>query len=253
MEIHRPKAIHGVRELLKEVGIIVLGVLIALGAEQTVEALHWRHKIHDAAAAMRLEMRDDDGPQGYVRIAAEQCFANQLDAIQAAVEAGRDRRDISALIAAYTPPIRTWDQEAWKAAVASDVGSHVSAEQMVNWSKPYRTIPALQTVNTQERADMVGLQPIRAAAGRPSAGEEEAILTAVQRLRNDNRDMARLARTQLFGTEEYGMAVLPAERRRILDGLRALYGGCVLTPSTVGVDPNDQLSALRRRQAVAAH
>jgi hypothetical protein len=42
---------------------------IALGAEQTVEALHWRHKILDAADAMRLEMRDDNGPQAYTRVA----------------------------------------------------------------------------------------------------------------------------------------------------------------------------------------
>ena len=42
MEIHKPNPIHNFREFLKEVGIIVLGVLIALGAEQTVEALPTR-------------------------------------------------------------------------------------------------------------------------------------------------------------------------------------------------------------------
>jgi hypothetical protein len=49
MHVHLPKALHGWRELLKEVGIIVLGVLIALSAEQAVESLHW----HQRAATAR--------------------------------------------------------------------------------------------------------------------------------------------------------------------------------------------------------
>jgi hypothetical protein len=40
MDIHKPKPWHGVREVLKEVGTIVVSVLIALGAEQAVEAIH---------------------------------------------------------------------------------------------------------------------------------------------------------------------------------------------------------------------
>ncbi len=38
MKSHEPKAGIASREFLKEVGIVVLGVLLALGAEQVVEA-----------------------------------------------------------------------------------------------------------------------------------------------------------------------------------------------------------------------
>lgn len=37
MDIHKPKPIHNWREFLSEIGVIVLGVLIALGAEQSIE------------------------------------------------------------------------------------------------------------------------------------------------------------------------------------------------------------------------
>ena len=47
MDIHKPKPFHGWRELLKEVGIIVLGVLIALGAEQAVSKIHERAQADD--------------------------------------------------------------------------------------------------------------------------------------------------------------------------------------------------------------
>lgn len=42
MHFHLPKPLHGWREFAGEVGIIVVGVLIALGAEQIVRVLHSR-------------------------------------------------------------------------------------------------------------------------------------------------------------------------------------------------------------------
>src|SRR5579872_3806991 len=101
VEIHKPKAVHNWRELLTEIGVIVIGVLLALGAEQTVEALHWQAKVRDVQDAMRQELRDDDGPQAYLRVAVRTCLVQQLDAIQRAIEAGRPRKEIAALIAAY--------------------------------------------------------------------------------------------------------------------------------------------------------
>ncbi len=45
MHIHLPKPLHGWRQFVGEVGIIVIGVLIALGAEQMVESLRWQQKV----------------------------------------------------------------------------------------------------------------------------------------------------------------------------------------------------------------
>jgi len=45
MHVKLPKPLHGWREFAGEVGIIVLGVLIALGAQQLVEAARWRSEV----------------------------------------------------------------------------------------------------------------------------------------------------------------------------------------------------------------
>ena len=62
MDVHLPKPLHGWREFAGEVGIIVLGVLIALGAGQAAEFLHQRAELREAENAMTSELRDDDLP-----------------------------------------------------------------------------------------------------------------------------------------------------------------------------------------------
>jgi hypothetical protein len=56
MEIHKPKPIHNLRDLIKEIGIIVIGVSIALAAEQAVEWAHWRGEVGTARQAINREI-----------------------------------------------------------------------------------------------------------------------------------------------------------------------------------------------------
>jgi hypothetical protein len=245
VEIHKPKAVHNWRELLTEIGIIVIGVLLALGAEQTVEALHWQAKVRDAEDAMRLELRDDDGPQAYMRIAAQACFDRQLDGIQTAIEGAGGRKDIALLIGKFPQFYWTWDAEAWKAALASDVGSHIGAEQMIAWSGPYRLMPVLQAMAAQEHADWITLQPIRSLGEKFSPGEADIMLAAVQRLRADNRDMSSFSGRLLHNMTMSGVSLTPDIMRRYLADLRKYYREhddehyrtCVVTPAADGTVP----------------
>src|SRR5437764_2406251 len=56
MHVHLPKPLHGWRAFAGEVGIIVAGVLIGLGAEQLVEAAHWRAEARDFRDAVDHEL-----------------------------------------------------------------------------------------------------------------------------------------------------------------------------------------------------
>ena len=56
MHVHLPKPLHGWREFAGEVGIIVLGVLIALAAEALIERANWRQKVKLADMNMRVEI-----------------------------------------------------------------------------------------------------------------------------------------------------------------------------------------------------
>ena len=78
MDIHTPKhPVRSLREFLKEVGIIVLGVLRALGAEQTVEWVHWRQQVEITDEALQQEIRSDLRPS-YERHADEHCKNDRI-------------------------------------------------------------------------------------------------------------------------------------------------------------------------------
>lgn len=59
MDIHKPKPIHGWRDFLKEIGVIVIGVSIALAGEQAVEKWRDHRQYVEALEAMRAELSDN--------------------------------------------------------------------------------------------------------------------------------------------------------------------------------------------------
>ena len=88
MHIHLPKPLHGWRVFVGEVAIIVLGVLIALGAEQAVQSVEWRQKLGAAVADMNNELGSGDGPEAYERLALHDCVATHLARLRASIEQG---------------------------------------------------------------------------------------------------------------------------------------------------------------------
>ena len=81
MHFHLPKPMHGWREFVGEVGIIVVGVLIALGAEQLVQTVHERRVAGETREAIRAEFNED--LTGMVlRKQAEPCVAKRLSELR---------------------------------------------------------------------------------------------------------------------------------------------------------------------------
>ena len=58
MLLRLPKPLNGWRIFAGEVGVIVLGVLIALGAQQAVETFQWRSETTATEAALEEEIMD---------------------------------------------------------------------------------------------------------------------------------------------------------------------------------------------------
>jgi hypothetical protein len=94
MLFHLPKPLHGWRAFAGEVGIIVIGVLIALGAEQVVEAIHGNAQVGEFRGAVDDEMAYDLGSykQRLILGPCVRARLAELDRVIASYRAGRPMR-----------------------------------------------------------------------------------------------------------------------------------------------------------------
>lgn len=193
MEVHKPKLVADWRELLKEWGIIVLGVLTALLAEQAVQSIEWRHKVDAAVADMNNELGLGDGPQAYARLAMHDCVGARLIDLRSAVERGDRSRSI-ALISGIWFPGRTYDFLAREAATASDVSSHMPHERMLQYRITYEVVPQMDRLSDRELVDLSRLRALPATGGPLETSEKLAATGAIEALIADNDEISREAR-----------------------------------------------------------
>jgi hypothetical protein len=136
MHFHLPKPVHGWRAFAGEVGIIVIGVLIALGAEQAVEWLHWRNEVADARRALDRELAYDLG--AVVKRQQERpCIDRRLDEIRTLLR-GRS----SGLGSAPRSPLgqpQLWRPRTnvWQATMAGQVAEHMPLATQLGYANLY--------------------------------------------------------------------------------------------------------------------
>jgi hypothetical protein len=241
MEVHLPKPLHGWREFVGEVGIIVLGVLIALGAEQVAEYFHQRAELREAEDAMTSELRDDDLPQAFVRTSIYNCYSRQLDVIEDAIGAG-DREKFLTLAKDYKPVFRTWDDEAWKAALASQVLVNSGSKRMIDWSTLYILVALLSQSAKDETDELPQLQARLSGAGPLSANQQDRLFQVIMNLRKENRGMALSSLVLIGVAGQHGLILTPATKRALMAEARAKYGACVEELSPEKLKFNSQLS-----------
>jgi hypothetical protein len=87
MHLHLPKPLHGWRAFVGEVGIIVLGVLIALGAEQAIQGFHDRHVAAQSRRDVREEVSTDLGFYRE-RLRESSCIKLRLEELSRIVQRG---------------------------------------------------------------------------------------------------------------------------------------------------------------------
>ena len=88
MHVHPPKPLHGWRELFGEIGVIVIGVCIALAAEQTLDWLHWRKEMAETREALKTELARAVGAYQF-NLAQQTCANARLDELTQWLDASK--------------------------------------------------------------------------------------------------------------------------------------------------------------------
>jgi len=203
MEIHRSKhPVHGWREFLKEVGIIVLGVLIALGAEQAVEWLHWRQQVELTEEALQHEVRFNLR-FAYERRVDEQCQNGRIAHLRdkllqhgsrwtsdSVPVSGRGRfYDPPAMPLVYRTPDRPYETEVWDIALPGTALTHMPRDRAAFYAKVYDNVSYLRAAQAREEELWPKLAPL-GFDRTLSAAERTAFLSTLSELARLNQAMA---------------------------------------------------------------
>lgn len=184
MDIHKPKPVHSWREFASEIGVIVIGVLIALSAEQAVEWFHWRGETAEAREAMDADLQDLANA-AQERVGLKDCIGDGLDALRRVVEQGgaRGRVDIR------SAPFRIWPDSSWLSASSAGITTHLGAEHRLAYAQAFDAVPTLRSLNQQEFQLWTDLGTLADGKVRGDVGADR-LLADISRLRGLNRIMA---------------------------------------------------------------
>lgn len=242
MKYKLPKPLRGWREFAGEVGVIVLGVLIALAAQQLVENIHQGLETRRAEAAMRLELAENNGPQAYARVLIGNCLDERITRIHNLAGTAAPS-ELKQWTSNYSPPFRTWDSEAWHVVVASSTGTDMGADRLVAWSSPYRMMASLSESNARESELVTDLREAVPSTSAPTPSDVQTLRRIAGQLRVLNRRFTVGSELLLARIGTLDAQVPVGIQRQLIADARAIYGGCVNVPDLHSAPRAQRLSA----------
>ena len=181
MHFHLPKPLHGWREFAGEVGIIVVGVLIALGAEQVVEEWRWKADVADARESLGQQLAYSKF-DSLERMQDSECIDRKLNRLDDLITASDRPKILNVNLA----PIRLWGTSSWESATASGAVAHMRADERGLYADLFTFTSVLGELNRKED-DIIGEVHLLDRPRTLSDGARDGLIKDIARLRNYNR------------------------------------------------------------------
>ena len=178
MEVHHaPKPFHGWREFLKEYGVIVLGVLTALAAEQIVQRIHERAQVEELRSALRGELADSRARWEDMK-AGHDCAIKRLAAVEQWL---RTAAPGERLVDGYEPMLWNMHSSAWDIAKTSPAAEHIPLDERLLYASLYSATDNWREYLNDESTNAVQLNALLATADRPEHRREIGLQVDVAR------------------------------------------------------------------------
>ena len=225
-----------------ELTIVVLGVLIALAAQEAVEQRRWRDEVRLTEDALTIEIADSV-LHASERQRVNRCLSDRLSNLIGKVSSSEGPWSGDPLPLArttygvkpttpgvYRTPNRPWNDDVWVATQNAGVFSHMPRERVAAFAKVYARMEGLRKVNEFEHQVFPELLYLSFDTRLDAAARERALATLGRldwlngTILLDSKnliDEVRAVRLD-FSRTNLKRGVADAERRQ-----RALRGECV--------------------------
>lgn len=173
-----PKPVHGWRMFAGEVGVIVLGVLIALTAQQIVDTWQSQADVRRLRVALRAELADDRFRWEDMK-AADLCTVQRLDAIERwTATAPADAR----LEGSFRLMLWNMHSSAWDIAKTSPATAHMRLDEQLTYAGLFEGIDNWRDMLAEERENALALSALLASAELPENRRQIARHVAAARI-----------------------------------------------------------------------
>ena len=218
---------HGWRAVRWELGIVTLGVLIALGAQQAVETLHERRVAGETRGAIRAEFNDNLTSLALRRQAAP-CIARRLHEVrQILIAWGKTGRYKTPQWVAQAPE-RDMKLARYEAAVSAGRLTLLPSEEQYRLGAIAKGFAGFARIQKEERPMWGRLRALQLGADALSADDRTMILEALQDAATLDYEARIAVRQQLPFAKDAGYEPDFSEFRRTAG---RVWAGGRITPS----------------------
>lgn len=181
----------------REVGSVVLGVLIALGIGEIAEAIRWKVRVQNSMSAMRTELAGNRFNL-VERIGYDDCLGKRLEALGLLLSEARKTGRLPDVRNVGRPSARPFEYAAFEVAKSEGVPLHMDRGQARDIASIYGTIEVFQTLTAEEAGSWRMLKLAENAAGAVSS---DLLATLLQSWANASEQRELLNRIVKVGDE----------------------------------------------------
>lgn len=221
MHVHLPKPLHGWREFAGEVGIIVLGVLIALGAEQMIEAIHWHREVRTARISLSEDMHQSNGFFAF-RVVAHDCIARRLTTVNEIIERAA-RHDPVPILGEVIPDIGNGlRKNAWETNRAAQTLTHFDRKTLSLYGSYYLGLDNIDQFMLSEAGDWGVLRVLQGDPSRLGPMDIAGLRVAVKHASFENDVIAQISQGELEDSKLLGVGAPETDKSRVAEVCRPL-------------------------------
>jgi hypothetical protein len=217
LDVHAPhELLHTWKSFFIHIATIVIGLLIAVGLEQAVEAMHWHKQVRTARDVLRNELLEADRFYEF-RVAVNGCVAHRLSQLNEIVESAAQHASVEPVgdLSLHIGQLLTDD--AWQSERAAQTLVHFPAAERESYGTIYGQQVDIRNWVNEELGVWAAIRVLQGYPGRLAPSDITLIRQNIQVARTLNYLIVLNAAAQLSRTSTLGLPKVDARPDEVRD------------------------------------